>query len=186
MISISFEIGITLQVCHRNCFKGNGFQSKRYLHPSRLTRKLLLNRFDALSQYVRYTILIKNSMVAINDILHYTTANNIADFHVSLRNDSLEKKSADELRGPPAIQCGLYPRQPKAGSTVRVTCTPGPAWGRFVYIWRDEIDSMFICDALVFGYNASAFVYQGNINAQTLACLTFYLYTICMEYDYND
>ena len=53
---------------------------------------------------------------------------------------------------------------PVAGMAARVTCTPRPVWGCFVYIWLDRRTVTFFCEVLVFVTNTIA----GNANAQTL------------------
>ena len=64
----------------------------------------------------------------------YVPARRLADFEVTVSNISFPVTRNDFIGTSALVNCGQYPSYPAAGTWGRVTCTPGPISGRFVFI----------------------------------------------------
>ena len=72
------------------------------------------------------------------------------DFEVVVSN--ISSPVTDILTSPGFKRCGQHPGVPVPGEIVKVTCSPGPIRGRYVYISNpDATFPLVLCEVRVYG-----------------------------------
>ena len=78
-------------------------------------------------------------------------AQDLSDFIITISNISYPVQ-ASQFSDPSFVRCGQYVGYPHLPTLMgRVTCSPGPIWGRFVYVSKPQVSGMSFCEAKVYG-----------------------------------